>query len=167
MPQFTQVITPETCLARYQWLDECKYAYVKQRKDRMNYLQTRTSVEGMQRIQFQVGAKTVHVAHFVKNLGMYFDTSLTIERQVNAISRACYHHIHNIGHISQYIMTNASQNNGTCLDNVLTALRQCTAMFEHHTKITVEDPGLCVLPREIYCCLSPNKIPEVWIHGTC
>jgi len=55
----------------------------------------------------QVGNKTVSVALSVKNLGVYFDTSLTMERQVNAISKICYYQIRNIGHIWGYITLDA------------------------------------------------------------
>ena len=40
----------------------------------------------------------------MNNLGVYFDTSLTVERQVNAISKACYYQTSNIGHIRRYII---------------------------------------------------------------
>ena len=59
------------------------------------------------KFQLQAGEKTVHVARSVKNLEVYFDTSLNTERQVNAISNACYSHIHNIGRIRQYITVDA------------------------------------------------------------
>ena len=41
-------------------------------------------------LRLQVGNDTVSVASLVKNLGVYFDTSLTMERQVNVIPKACY-----------------------------------------------------------------------------
>ena len=40
---------------------------------------------------------------------MYFDTSLTMERQVNAIPSARYCHIRSIGRIRQYFTTDAYQ----------------------------------------------------------
>ena len=43
----------------------------------------------------------------MKNLGVYFDTSLIMERQVNAISKACYYQIRNIGQIRRYITLDA------------------------------------------------------------
>ena len=45
---------------------------------------------------------------FMKDLGVYFGTSLTMERQVNAIFSAYYYHIHDQNHFRQYITTNAS-----------------------------------------------------------
>ena len=52
--------------------------------------------------QFNVWEKAVQVAHFVKNLDVYFDTPMTIEREVGAISSACFS---DNGHIRQYIAT--------------------------------------------------------------
>ena len=40
-----------------------------------------------EKIQLQVGEKTIRLAGSVNNLGVYFDTSLTMEKQVNAISK--------------------------------------------------------------------------------
>jgi len=60
-------------------------------------------------LRLRVGDNTVSVASSVKNLGVYFDTSLTMERQVNAITKACYYHIRNIGHIRLYITLDASK----------------------------------------------------------
>ena len=45
------------------------------------------------KVQLQFREEAVHVARSVKNLDMYFDTPLTTERQVNAISNACYNNI--------------------------------------------------------------------------
>jgi len=58
-------------------------------------------------LRLQVGNNTVCVASSVKNLGVYFDTSLTMERQVIAISKACYYQIRNISHTRLYITLDA------------------------------------------------------------
>ena len=54
-------------------------------------------------LRLQVGKNTVSVASSVKNLGVYFETSLSAVREVNAISKACYYRFRNIGHIRRYI----------------------------------------------------------------
>jgi len=54
-------------------------------------------------LRLQIGHNTVSLASSVKNLGVYFDTSLTMERQVTATFKACYYKIRNIGHIRRYI----------------------------------------------------------------
>jgi len=55
----------------------------------------------------QVCEKTVCVGQSVKKLGVYFGMSLTIEKQLNAISKACYCQIRNICHIRRYIASDA------------------------------------------------------------
>jgi len=60
-----------------------------------------------EKLELQVDKNTVSVASSVKNLGVYFDTSLTMEKQVNAISKACYYQIRNIGYIRRYIILDA------------------------------------------------------------
>ena len=58
-------------------------------------------------LRLQGSNNTVSVSSPVKNLGVYFDTSLATERQVNPVSKACYYQIRNIGHIRRYITLEA------------------------------------------------------------
>ena len=44
-------------------------------------------------IQVQVNENIVCAAELVRNLGVNFDSSLTMEKQVNASFKACYYHI--------------------------------------------------------------------------
>ncbi|CAC5406528.1 unnamed protein product [Mytilus coruscus] len=46
-------------------------------------------------------------ASVVKNLGVYFDRTLSMEKQVNAVTKSCYFQIRNIGRIRQYITEDA------------------------------------------------------------
>jgi len=52
-----------------------------------------------------VGDSVVNTVHSVRNLGVYLDSSLTMGKQFNAVSRACYYQIRNIGCIRQCITT--------------------------------------------------------------
>ena len=61
----------------------------------------------VEELVLRLGKHTVSVALPVKNLGGYFDISLTMERQVNAIFKASYYQIRNIGHIRRYITLDA------------------------------------------------------------
>ncbi|PIK41221.1 reverse transcriptase-like protein [Apostichopus japonicus] len=54
-----------------------------------------------------VGTNTIYPASIVKNLGVYFDSHLTMETQVNHIIKSCYFHIRNIGRIRDFITTDA------------------------------------------------------------
>ena len=43
----------------------------------------------------------------VKNLGVYFDKTLSMNQQVSSVSKSCFHQIRNIGRIRPYITENA------------------------------------------------------------
>jgi hypothetical protein len=43
----------------------------------------------------------------VKNLGMYFDKTISMEQQASAITRSCFQQIHNIGRIRSLISVDA------------------------------------------------------------
>jgi hypothetical protein len=55
----------------------------------------------------EFGSSVVHAVPFVKNLGVLFDTNFTMKRQVNAVVKACYYQIRNIGSIRQYLTQDA------------------------------------------------------------
>ena len=55
----------------------------------------------------QRGDLHLTLARYVKNLGAWQDSTLTMERHVNNITRSCYHHIRNIGKIRNNITTDA------------------------------------------------------------
>jgi hypothetical protein len=42
-------------------------------------------------------------ASFVKNIGIFFDMTLCVQKQASAITKLCYFQIRNIGHIRLYI----------------------------------------------------------------
>lgn len=50
-------------------------------------------------LKMKTGFDTVEAVHSVKNLGVIFDSDLTMESQINSVSRAYYYHIRNIGRI--------------------------------------------------------------------
>ena len=80
---------------------------LNEEKTQLVIINPKHQVRMNEQLRLQVGNNTVSVASSVKNLRVYFDTFLTIERQVNAISKACYYQIRNIGHIRRYITLDA------------------------------------------------------------
>ena len=58
-------------------------------------------------LQLKVGNTVISSVSCVKNLGVYFDQHLTMERQVSAIVTSCHFHIRNIGRIRNFITTTA------------------------------------------------------------
>ena len=97
-------------------------------------------------IQLQVGEKTVHVARFMKNLTVCFDTSLTRERQVNASVIVAGTAYCNISYTSQYIWQMLA--------------RHWHRPWKHH------DCGsalLNILPSTLIECLQWIFIPTAWL----
>ena len=54
-----------------------------------------------------IGNCTLTPSTHVKNLGVFLDSSLTMEKQVSTITRACYHQIRTIGRIRKNITADA------------------------------------------------------------
>ena len=52
-----------------------------------------------QELHLRVGADTITAVSSVKNLGVVFDDVMTLENQINAITKSCYCHLRNIGAI--------------------------------------------------------------------
>lgn len=46
-------------------------------------------------------------AECIRNLGVQFDTTLSMNQQVSSVSRSCFHQLRNIGRIRPYISENA------------------------------------------------------------
>lgn len=60
-----------------------------------------------QHLSVDIGDVTITAAPVVKNLGVFMDKNLVMERQVNAVSKSCYHQIRSIGQIRQFITKDA------------------------------------------------------------
>ena len=58
-------------------------------------------------LSMSLGSDVIHEASFVKNLGAFFDKTLSMEKQCNETSRACYMQIRKIGRIRPYLTDNA------------------------------------------------------------
>ena len=97
----------EACLADISTWMSANMLKLNEEKTELIIFNPKHQVRMNEELRLQVGNNTVSVASSVKNLGVYFDTSLTMERQVNAISKACYYQIRNIGHIRRYITLDA------------------------------------------------------------
>ena len=63
----------------------------------------------------------------VKNLGVYFDKTLSMNQQVSSVSKSCFHQIRNIGRIRPYITENACK---TLVCSLVTSrLDYCNALL--------------------------------------
>ena len=64
-------------------------------------------VKDISDVSITFGESIIHDAPFVKNLGAYFDKTLCMEKQCDAVTRSCYFNIRNIGRIRPYISEDA------------------------------------------------------------
>jgi hypothetical protein len=56
-----------------------------------------------------IGGQALLPANHVKNLGVHQDKSLTMEKHVCSVIKACYHQIRSIGRLRKFITTDACQ----------------------------------------------------------
>ena len=64
-------------------------------------------VKDLQYCHFTFGGNIVTRSECVKNLGVHFDKTLSMNQQVSSVSKSCFHQIRNIGRIRPYITENA------------------------------------------------------------
>ena len=57
----------------------------------------------------KVGVSTVSTSPHVKNLGVIFDSHLSMEQQVSALCKSCGHQIHMIGKIVKFLTPRATE----------------------------------------------------------
>ena len=58
-------------------------------------------------LKLTVGYDTITAVSTVKNLGVIFDCAMSLENQVNAITKSCYYHLRNIGAIRECLTKDA------------------------------------------------------------
>ena len=58
-------------------------------------------------MNLNLGGIIVGDADCVKNLGIYFEITLTIDKQISAVSKLCFNQIRNIGRIRPFITEEA------------------------------------------------------------
>ena len=56
-----------------------------------------------------VGSDLIYPSETAKNLGIVFDTTLSLEKQVTAICKAGLYHIRNISHIKKHLSFESNQ----------------------------------------------------------
>ena len=64
-------------------------------------------MKDLQDCHLTFGGNVVTSSECVKNLGVYFDKTLSMNQQVSSVSKSCFHQIRNIGRIRPYITENA------------------------------------------------------------
>ena len=75
-----------------------------------NFLdQFRQKVKTLNNITINIGSTTIAPSPSVRNLGVIFDQTLTLEKHVNNICRTCYMHLRNISKVRKYLSQDATK----------------------------------------------------------
>lgn len=61
----------------------------------------------MKHLKLTVGSDIIYPSPCVKNLGVFFDSSLTMEKQVSSVAKSCFYQIRNIGRVRKFLTTDA------------------------------------------------------------
>ena len=116
----------ETCLADISKWMCLNFLKLNQDKTELILFTPKTHVKEFSTCHLSFDGTIVSNASVLKNLGIYFDRTLSMEKQVNAVTKSCYYHIRNIGRIWQYITEDACK---TLVCSLVTSrLRKCSAL---------------------------------------
>ena len=69
---------------------------LKQNKNELIVFSTKHRIHRVNDLSLTIGSRVLLAVQSVRNLGVIMDSSLTMEKQVNAISKSCFYHIRNI-----------------------------------------------------------------------
>jgi hypothetical protein len=70
---------------------------------------SRHRVDSFDRASVKIGDIVAESESCVRNLGVWLDEMLTMEKQVNSISKSAYMHLRNIGRIRRYLTSDATK----------------------------------------------------------
>ena len=56
-----------------------------------------------------VGNDTIKISSSARNIGAFFDSTLSMSNQVNHICKNAWHHLGHLGQIRQYLDTNSAK----------------------------------------------------------
>ena len=108
-------------------------AWIKQNMHKLNddkteaiTFRSKYNTDRVDRASVTVGEASVKSEPCVRNLGVLLDKTLTMEKQVNAISRTSYMHLRNIGRIRRYLTCDATKSLVQAL--VTSRLDYCNAL---------------------------------------
>ena len=99
--------TVEACVADISTWMSNKMLKVNQDKTEMIIFRPKQQTNTSHDMSIIIGGNILSSSSSVKNLGVYMDSALTMEKQVNAVTKSCYYQIRNIGHTRHYISNEA------------------------------------------------------------
>ena len=80
---------------------------LNQEKSELIVFSSKHRIRWVNDLSLTIGGRLLHAVQSIRNLGVIMDSGLTMEKQVNAISKSYFYHIRNIGKVRQYITNDA------------------------------------------------------------
>ena len=97
------VVRVETCLEHVRsWMSK-NFLKLNEEKTELLFISTRAQLQKVSAPAITIGSARVEPAVTAKNLGVIFDSLLNMDAQVDAICKASYFQLHNIGRIRKYL----------------------------------------------------------------
>ena len=97
----------KACLNDIRSWMSVKFLKLNQDKTELMIFAPKNRLSDIKGFCLEFGDSVIHDVPWVKNLGVFFDTTLTMDKHCTAVSRACYFHLRNIGRIRPYITQDA------------------------------------------------------------
>ena len=89
--------TIEACVADVGgWMNR-NMLKLNQEKSELIVFSSKHRIHRVNDLSLTIGGRLLHAVQSVRNIGVIVDSGLTMEKQVNAISKSCFYHIRNIG----------------------------------------------------------------------
>ena len=97
----------EDCLADISTWMENNLLKLNQNRTELIVLSSCQSINKTRNFRLMVGSSYIESAKWVRNLGIFLDNTLEMEKKVNAICKSCYCQIRCIGSIHPYVAIKA------------------------------------------------------------
>jgi hypothetical protein len=84
----------------------------------------------------KIGTEDVTSSEKARNIGVVFDTTMSLDSHISQITRAAHHHIQNIGKIRKYLTTEAAE---IIVHSFVTSkLDYCNALLQGLPKVLID-----------------------------
>lgn len=96
-------------------------------KTEMIMFSSQRNLQHIENINVKVGDSNTEPSTCVRNLGAFLDSRMDMEKHVNSVTKSCYAQIRRIGHIRQYLTTDATK---TLINSLVTSrLDYCNSLL--------------------------------------
>jgi hypothetical protein len=125
----------ETCLRDVsRWMEENKLKLNGDKSEVMIF--SSRHYQDITDISVSIDGVSITSSETVKNLGVYLDRTLSMEKHVSSVSKNCYFHLRNIGHIRRLLNKDATR---SLVQNLVTSrLDYCNVLLCSATDSTVK-----------------------------